>query len=200
MDANLTVHRQYIKNSLSIDSSSTIESDGPRAGLAELAKYLVINLKKLSQKFVNAKLENQPDKRYPGNGDSSLIDFKRGAVDGADENYIGFEGTDMVAWLDLGGNKCSLTGLSASYLVNHGSFVLAPAQLEVWAATEDGKKINRLGVVSTHESGLQKEAKRKVLSLKFPRQSLQIFNRKIQERWKASHPGTLQKDQGAGYL
>jgi uncharacterized membrane protein len=177
-DSTSTVY----KDSFRIDSSSTLKVIASRAGWLN-SKTLSYKFEKAAQKFVNAKLENQPDKRYPGNGDSSLIDFKRGAVDGADEYYIGFEGTDMIAWLDLG-NKCSLTGLSASYLVNHGSFVLAPAQLEVWAATEDGKKLNRLGVVSTHESGLQKNAVRKVLSLKFPRQSLRYIIVKIKNGGK----------------
>ena len=153
------------------------------------SKTLNYKFEKALYKFVNAKLESPPDKRYPGNGDSSLIDLKRGAIDAADEKYIGYEGNDMIAWLDLG-NKCNLSGLSASYLVNHRSFVMAPAQLEVWAATEDGKKLNRLGVVSTHESGLQKDAIRKVLSLKFPMQSLRYIIVKIKNIGKtpAWHP------------
>jgi uncharacterized membrane protein len=179
---------ELYKNPFSVDNSSILKVKAMRTGW-QASKTLSYKFEKASQKFVNAKLETPPDKRYPGNGDSSLIDFKRGAIDGADENYIGYEGNDMIAWLDLG-NKSSISGLSVSYLVNHGSFVLAPAQFEVWAATETGKKLNRLGVVSNRELSLQKDAIRKVLSVKFPAQSLRYLIVKVKNVGKtpAWHP------------
>jgi uncharacterized membrane protein len=176
------------KDTVTIDSSSTLKVIAMRNGW-QPSKTLSYKFEKVSQKFVNAKLEVQPDKRYPGKGDSSLIDFKRGSIDGADENYIGFEGNDMTAWLDLG-TKSSIAGLSVSYLVNHGSFVLAPAQFEVWAATDDGKKLNRLGLVSNRETGLQKDAIRKTLSVKFPGQKHRYLIVKVKNVGKtpAWHP------------
>ncbi|RYY26742.1 MAG: hypothetical protein EOO04_10390 [Chitinophagaceae bacterium] len=164
---------EIYKEPLSVDSSSILKVIAMRSGW-EPSKTLSYTFEKVSQKFVNAKLETPPDKRYPGKGDSSLIDFRRGAIDGADENYIGYEASDMVAWLDLGAEK-SLSNLSLSYLVNHGSFILAPNTFEVWSATKDGRKIKKLGVASSHESGFKKDAKRNLLTVKFQKQPLQYL-------------------------
>ncbi|MHA4843376.1 FN3 associated domain-containing protein [Flavitalea antarctica] len=172
----------------SVDSSAILKVIAMRTGW-QASKVLSYKFEKASMKFAASKLDLPPDKRYPGKGDSSLIDFKRGAIDGPDENYIGYEGNDMDAWLDLGTNS-SISGLSVSYLVNHGSFVIAPAQFEAWIASPDGKRLKKLGIVSSRETGLQKGAVRKTLSLNFPKQSLRYLVVKVKNVGKipAWHP------------
>jgi hypothetical protein len=161
------------KHPVTVTNAGTLKVKAMRTGW-QSSKTLSFPFEKAAYKFTDAKLEVQPDKRYPAKRDSSLIDFKRGAVDGADENYLGFESNDMTAWLNLGDAKM-LSNVSVSYLVNHGSFILAPSGLELWSATADGKKLKRLGTVSYSEKGLQKEARRNVLNVKFPRQPVQYL-------------------------
>lgn len=176
------------KAPVTINRSGTLKVAALRAGW-QASKTLRFDFEKVSQKFMSAKLEVQPDTRYTANRDSSLIDFKRGATDGADDKYIGFEGNDMTAWLDLGDNK-PLSELSVSYLVNHGSFVVAPAQLELWSATGDGQKLKRLAMVSNPQKGLKKEAKRDLLIARFPTQSVRYLYVKVHNVGKlpAWHP------------
>ena len=160
-------------DSLVVNKTGLVKVKALRAGW-QPSKTLTYRFEKANHKFIAAKLASQPDKRYPAKLDSTLIDFKRGPVDASDENYMGFEGSDMVAWLNLG-QPTFLSSLSLSYLTNHGSMVIAPLAFEVWTASADGRKQNRIASVSNHESGFKKETLRKILTARFPKQSLQYL-------------------------
>jgi uncharacterized membrane protein len=159
-DSTSTIYKEPVR----IDRTATLKVIAMRNGWqsSKVNKFL---FEKAGFKFVAASLETPPDKRYKAKLDSSLIDFRRGAINATDENYLGFEGNELNAWLDLGSTS-ALASVEVSYIINHGSLIFAPAGLEVWNATADGKKLERLGLVRNYEPGMIKETIRKTLVVK----------------------------------
>jgi alpha-L-fucosidase len=75
--------------------------------------------------------------KYPGHGPSTLADGFRGAADFSDHAWLGFEGRDMIATLDLG-KKQHFSTVTASFLQQQGSWIFLPSRVMV--SVSDNRK------------------------------------------------------------
>jgi len=73
---------------------------------------------------------------YPGHGNSTLIDGVRGTMDPHDGRWLGFEGSDMSAIIDLGRVR-PLTRVTAGFLQDQASWIFLPSSVEV-SVSADG--------------------------------------------------------------
>ncbi len=88
-----------------------------------------------------AKLLKPTDKQYRGSGISTLIDGKEGDIDNfKDGSWLGFR--DNSAEMEFKLPK-GVTGISLSWLVDAGSFIMPPSQIEI-LASKDGKHFKLL--------------------------------------------------------
>ncbi|WP_324677362.1 family 20 glycosylhydrolase [Hymenobacter sp. GOD-10R] len=84
------------------------------------------------------KLTNEPNKSYKGQGALTLVDGLKGSTTHTDGQWLGFQGNDLVATLDLK-KATDISTVKTTFLQNTGSKILLPTTVEV-AVSKDGKK------------------------------------------------------------
>jgi|GEM_PF-56814 len=88
-----------------------------------------------------------PDAAYTGGGQFGLTDGRRGTEDHADGNWQGFEGTDMVAVVDLG-EPVTLSRISSGFLQKTEAWIWLPEFVEYFGSA-NGKTYTSLGRVNS---------------------------------------------------
>jgi hypothetical protein len=82
-----------------------------------------------------------PNPQYPGKGAESLVDGDLASSDHHDGYWIGFEGTDLEAVIDLGEMK-EVRRIGLSCLRSQGSWIFFPRVVE-FALSDDGRSWTR---------------------------------------------------------
>jgi len=90
-----------------------------------------------AQKVKKIILKNQFSPKYPGGGESCLIDFVRGTGGYDDGRWQGYEETGLEAVLDLG-KLSPVRAVSAGFLKSEGDWIFLPEWVE-FAVSSDGK-------------------------------------------------------------
>ncbi len=141
---------RYEKN-LKIDSSCELKAIAVRPGWKNST---VVNNSLLRARYqaVRAVLANQPDKRYAAKNDSTLIDLERGSTSQGDGKYLGYEGEDLDAQLDLG-TLTEVNSVSVGYLSNHGGYIVSPVKVEIWGSVFSGQRMKLLSTTHHRDTG-----------------------------------------------
>lgn len=83
---------------------------------------------------VSAHLLTPPDKQYPGEGDKSLLDLRKGFIDDFKEpSWLGYKNDPFAAAFEFGADPPLLQSIVISYGENIGSYIFPPEAVEVWA-------------------------------------------------------------------
>ena len=77
-----------------------------------------------------------PSASYPGGGPSGLTDGRLGGADHMDPEWLGFDGADLVATLDLGA-PTAIRDLSAGFLQSTSVGIYLPSRVE-FEVSDDG--------------------------------------------------------------
>jgi uncharacterized membrane protein len=162
---------------LIIDSNTVLKLAAMRSGWQSSPVQTYV-FRKAIMKFSDARLDSLPDKRYQARLDTSLIDLQKGSLSQSDGKYLGFEGKDMLATLDLGEAR-SVSSLSLGYLANHRAFILSPIKFEAWGSTEKNGPMKKLGVITQTENTLVEGAKTGSLGIDFKKQPLRYIRVKV---------------------
>lgn len=101
--------------------------------------------------------------QYAAMGPVSLVDGWTGDTKNFHKGWLGFEGKNMEAVLDLGAEQ-SFSKLTGSFLKNHGAWIFLPVTLKVFTSN-DGKGYQLLGEVTEAVPQQQEENERKVIAL-----------------------------------
>jgi len=88
------------------------------------------------------KIETEIDQRYPGKGPQSLIDGRLGSDVHTSSTWLGFEGRDLIATIDLG-ERIQLKKLGLNALQNKALGIYMPARID-FSASEDGRDFKPL--------------------------------------------------------
>ena len=75
-------------------------------------------------------LKNQPSEKYKANGAASLTDSDYGTKDFMDKTWLGFEGEDFSATIDLG-KLTMINHVRLNYLSTPGSWIFEPIEIKV---------------------------------------------------------------------
>ncbi len=89
------------------------------------------------------KLKNPFSPKFPGNGEKTLIDGIRGSMDHTDGSWLGFEGDDLDATVDLGQLQ-SIKRIKCGFLQNQVSWIFSPTFIEM-AISKNGNNFQVIG-------------------------------------------------------
>ncbi len=102
-------------------------------------------------------------RQYSATGPVTLVDGWNADVKDFHKDWLGFEGKNMEAVIDLGTEK-SFSKVTASFLKNHGAWIFLPVKLTVFISN-DGKDFQLLGDVVEPVPQEQEENERKLMAL-----------------------------------
>jgi hexosaminidase len=86
--------------------------------------------------------------KYPGSGNTTLINSIRGSVNYSDGCWQGFDGNDLDCTIDLG-SPVTVTKVSLGTLQSVGAWIFFPVSVEVFTAADDGSFQTRGAVQNT---------------------------------------------------
>jgi len=107
-------------------------------------------------------LEKSPSVKYPGWGELGLVDGRQGGTDYHESDWIGFEGENLDATIDLGEQK-SISSIRLSCLEDQNSWVFLPSSIKLLTSTDGAVfvqtaewkgEIRPAGAVATREIAL----------------------------------------------
>jgi alpha-L-fucosidase len=79
--------------------------------------------------------ERPSSAKYAGRGDATIIDGSRGSLDFANKDWLGFNGDDVVATLDLGKLK-SIHSITVGFLQQQGSWIFLPTEVKFFMSAD----------------------------------------------------------------
>ena len=94
-------------------------------------------------------------KYYNADGDFALVNGIKGSVNHGDGKWKGFNGSDMVATVDMGEKK-SFTKVSTGVLQNNGAWIFYPTEMTV-EVSDDGQNFKQIGKVKNKVSPNESE-------------------------------------------
>jgi hypothetical protein len=112
----------------------------------------------------SATLAIKPSDNYPGNGAASLTDGELGSTDCHDAAWLGFQGSDLVATIDLGA-PVELSELGVSLLQDASMGIFLPRQVEFRAGDDPGK-LQLLGTVQPATTAQQPGPRKEIVAIK----------------------------------
>lgn len=104
--------------------------------------------------------------QYAAMGPVSLVDSWSGDVKNFHKGWLGFEGKNLEAVLDLGAEQ-SFSKLTGSFLRNHGSWIFLPVKLKAYISN-DGKEYELLDESTVPVPQQPEENERKVIAITKP--------------------------------
>jgi hypothetical protein len=84
-------------------------------------------------KVKEAAFEKPYSDKYPGQGDATIINGRRGTLDFHDGEWLGFNGDDVVVTLDLGGIR-SIKKITAGFLQEQGAWIFLPSEVKFFVS------------------------------------------------------------------
>lgn len=95
--------------------------------------------------LITATLKTNPSPQYPGeHGGNSLIDGKLGGVDFARREWLGFQGDDVLATIDLGVEGFPIDSIWLNCLQDGIWAIYLPKEVVLWISN-DGKEFQKVG-------------------------------------------------------
>ncbi len=148
-----------------IDRSATIKARTIDAGKSpsEVAEKFI----KVIDEFVDFRLVYPPNKNYKGQNAVTLCDGIFGDMDFKSGKFLGFDGKDLIAEIELKQDKL-INSVTISCLQKPGSWIMFPAEFEIYKST-DNENFEFVKKLDIEDFGNQ-ELKKKFI-LEIPMQS-----------------------------
>lgn len=129
-----SVHSKTYDKPIELSTATTIKAIACRPGWY-CSQVLETTCFVEGYKPASAMLLTKPEKSYPGEGDKSLVDGRKGFIDVFKEPaWLGYQNDPFVAAFDFGSAPPTLTSIVISYGSNVGSHIMPPEEVEVWAS------------------------------------------------------------------
>jgi uncharacterized membrane protein len=125
-------------NPVPVDGFTMIKAKAIRTGWysSPIASFTFF---KKGIKPTSAELINQPNEKYKGNGATTLIDIKKGLAENfGDAAWLGFREQPFAAFFYFDTAQ-TINSISISYNENVQSYLLPPAEVEIWAGESKDK-------------------------------------------------------------
>lgn len=134
-----------------------IEEHGysPDAYLKDVRRFLSRNMPDHLALGRTARLEKRASPKYPAGGAAALTDGKKGLED-YNLNWLGFEGEDMIATIDLGEVR-EVNRIKADFLQDIKSWVFLPVRV-VYALSSDAETFEILAEVENRIASTEEGA------------------------------------------
>jgi hypothetical protein len=116
--------------------------------------------------FSSVQYKNPYSEKYAALGDLTIGDSKFGEVDNYAENYLGFEGVDFHAKIDLGKTK-PVSTIKVDFLENIKSWIFLPEMIEI-SVSMDGKNYQSAKSFNIEKPQAKRKTKSYLFELSFP--------------------------------
>jgi len=143
-----------------------------------------------------AELINQPNEKYKGNGSATLIDGKKGLAENfSDVAWLGFREQPFAAFLFFDTAQ-TINSISISYNESVQSYLMPPAEVEIWAG-ESKEKLKLLKKVTTKQPTREEKNIVRVegMKIEIPQSTYKYYKivAKNVSKLPAWHPGKGEK-------
>lgn len=136
-DSNSTLY----ENPILLTESATLKTFSSKEGW-QPSPVITEDFVKIAGHSPNLSLLHKPSDKYAAEGDLSLVDFVKGTQQFRDGNWLGFEGNDLIATLDMQ-KTASIKRVSVSCLEDVGAWIFYPVGLEI-SISDDGKSYRKV--------------------------------------------------------
>ncbi|MEJ2614523.1 MAG: FN3 associated domain-containing protein, partial [Ignavibacteriaceae bacterium] len=126
------------KNPFEINSTTTLKAVAIND--KQISPVSIMNYKRTEKTKITLKFA--PNPKYSALGPASLIDGIHGTVNSGDGNWLGFEGDDFDATLDIRKIK-TINEIKTGFLNNPGSWIFLPEEIEYFISN-DGKNFKEV--------------------------------------------------------
>ncbi|MDX2250360.1 MAG: GH92 family glycosyl hydrolase [Bacteroidia bacterium] len=143
LDGSSPLQGQIAAEPVEITSSATLRVIAVKDGFyksPEVSKSFI----QLPNEFT-VSLKNQPHEHYPAGGGLSLIDGVNGSSNFHDGKWLGFEGNDLEAEIDLKESR-PVKKIAIHLMENQGSWIFFPQEIQFYVS-ENGRDYNLVGKV-----------------------------------------------------
>lgn len=148
-----TAHSNLYTSPISIGKSSTVKAAYFEKGAKKSATVVQdFNITKVLGK--NIKLTHQPSEKYFQKGAATLIDGVKGDPGKYGQDWLGFNGKDLEAVIDLG-SKQSFSSFKTSSIHGPENWIYYPSSVEV-SISDDGKNFKSIKTISAKQIADQK--------------------------------------------
>ncbi len=150
-DSTSSIYNQAIK----LTSSAMVKAIARKKGWEESEtnnKQFI----KIQHRIVAAKLSSPASPKYPGEGSKTLIDLQKSSIDFRNGKWLGYEGTNLTATLDLAKTDM-VSSVFVSALSDPGSWIFYPKAIKV-SLSQDGKDFqhaNEIQIAQDHRDGTE---------------------------------------------
>lgn len=162
---------------LMIDRTTVVKAISIKAGW-ESSEVMEKVLTKVGHKVRTAEVNPSNNKKYQAKGPSSLIDLEMGSTTFGDGSWLGYEGQDMEAILDLGSVK-SISNIVMGSLEDTESYIFHPKRIAV-SSSQDGKTYEELQSIDIPITDGPKPAEHKSFLLDFMSHSARYIKVNVQ--------------------
>ncbi len=151
------------KNQISVNNNTLVKAVAIKKGwapssIAEQSIFFTIPRKVV-------RIEGGVDPRYSEGGENALIDSKLGSDNYRDSTWLGFEGKDMQADIDLG-KQVDVNRVSVGFLEDQDTWIFLPEEVEIFYS-KDGKEFIPLKKILIDAKEPSKPKQVKYITLKF---------------------------------
>ncbi len=84
------------------------------------------------------RLDSPPAEKYTGIGAKTLINLEKGETNFRTPKWLGYKEDPLITYMYFN-NATSISGISFSCLIDIGSYIMPPSELEVWGGESDDK-------------------------------------------------------------
>lgn len=131
-----SVHGVVYKEPIAVNETVKLQAVACKEGWY-CSKAFETTVFKAGHKPVQAELLSLADKKYPGEGVSSLTDSQKGFADNFKEpSWLGFRDNSFEAGFDFGSSAPPIAKIVLSYGDNLGAYIFPPTEIEVWAGSD----------------------------------------------------------------
>jgi hypothetical protein len=95
------------------------------------------------KKVAGVQFDTPFSSKYPGSGTATLTDGHRGGTDFQNGKWLGFDGEDMIATVDLGQVR-TIDSITAGFLQHQGSWIFLPSTV-TFSLSVDGTRWSSIG-------------------------------------------------------
>jgi hexosaminidase len=132
------------ENPVELENSAVLKAAGFREG-TRISGVISESLKLHKAAGKKVSLKNPPSSRYTGGGGRGLVNILRGTVNHRDGHWLGFEGDDLDALIDLG-EVTTVRRIAAGFLHSMGSWIFLPVSVE-YEVSLDGENFRTVAVL-----------------------------------------------------
>ena len=182
LDGSTPTHQsQQYEAPFTIDSTTLVKAIATREGWSpsEVVERQFVRVRHQPRTI---QLQSKPNERYAANGAQSLMDLRKGSDQFTDGLWLGWEGQDVVATIDLGAVK-EVSRVTVSALENVQSWIFSPRGIDIWTS-KTGANFQKVATSRYPAPSEPTDPSTKIYSERFEQKAARYIRLKVKSQLK----------------